>query len=135
VVKLDAGRGADRARRWARIAAEASRQCGRADVPAVAAPAPLAEVLAGAPSGFRLLAFHPFGRSVVEALDPGAAGHLVLTGPEGGLTEEELTACADAGALLATLGPRVLRAETAAVVAVALVQHRLGDLGQGDRPA
>jgi 16S rRNA (uracil1498-N3)-methyltransferase len=129
IVKLDAERGAERARRWARIAAEAARQCGRADVPAVAAPAPLPAVLAGAPTGFRLLAFQPGGIALAEALDPAAPGHLLVTGPEGGLSEEELTACVMAGARVASLGPRVLRAETAAVVAVGLVQHRLGDLG------
>jgi len=49
-------------------------------------------------------------------------------GPEGGLTAEELRTCDAAGALRATLGPRTLRAETAAIVAVALAQAAVGDL-------
>jgi 16S rRNA (uracil1498-N3)-methyltransferase len=129
VVKLDAERGAERARRWARIAAEAARQCGRAGVPEVAAPAPLPAVLAAAPAGFRRVVFDAGGLPLAEALDAGAPGHLLVTGPEGGLTAEEVEACVAAGARVAALGPRVLRAETAAIAAVALVQHRVGDLG------
>jgi 16S rRNA (uracil1498-N3)-methyltransferase len=129
VVKLDAERGADRALRWRRIAAEAARQSGRADVPAVDAPASLAAVLAGAPAGFRTVVFAAGGEPLAAALDPAAAGHLLVTGPEGGLAPEELAAAARAGARIAALGPRILRAETAALAVVALAQHRLGDLG------
>jgi 16S rRNA (uracil1498-N3)-methyltransferase len=129
VVRLDPGRGAGRARRWRRIAAEAARQCGRADVPEVDEPAALSLALAAAPAGFRLLAFHEGGgEPLAQALDARAAGHLAVVGPEGGLAPGELEACAAAGARIATLGPRVLRAETAALAAVALLQHRLGDL-------
>jgi 16S rRNA (uracil1498-N3)-methyltransferase len=129
VVKLDADRGEGRLRRWERIAAEAARQCGRAHVPSVAAPAPLARVLAAVPARFRLVAFHPGGVPFADACDPAAEGHLAVIGPEGGLAGDELAACAAAGAVVATLGPRVLRAETAALTAVTLLQHRLGDLG------
>jgi 16S rRNA (uracil1498-N3)-methyltransferase len=132
VVKLDAERGAERARRWRRIAEEAARQCGRADVPEVRAPARLSHVLSGvapAASGACLLAFDAAGAPLAEALDPAAPLHLAVTGPEGGLTPEELAACAAAGARLVRLGPRILRAETAAIAVVALLQHRLGDLG------
>ncbi|HPM76212.1 MAG TPA: RsmE family RNA methyltransferase, partial [bacterium] len=53
----------------------------------------------------------------------------LLTGPEGGLTDEELAALVAAGWQPAALGPRVLRAETAALAATALLQGALGDLG------
>ncbi len=130
VVKLDPRRGADRARRWRRIAAEAARQCGRADLPEVDAPAPLAAVLAATPPGFRCLVFHgPGGDRLAEAVDPGASGHLLVVGPEGGLAPAEVDRCLAAGARVASLGPRVLRAETAAIAAVALLQHRVGDAG------
>jgi 16S rRNA (uracil1498-N3)-methyltransferase len=55
----------------------------------------------------------------------------VIVGPEGGLTPEEVRALTDAGALVAGLGPRLLRTETAGAVAVALLQSRYGDLGRG----
>jgi 16S rRNA (uracil1498-N3)-methyltransferase len=130
VVRLDRERGAERARRWQRIAAEAARQCGRADVPEVAPPAPLAQVLAEAPAGFRkLLFFEGGGEPLTQSVDRSADGHLLLVGPEGGFAPREVEAALVAGARLTTLGPRVLRFETAAIVAAALVQHLAGDLG------
>jgi 16S rRNA (uracil1498-N3)-methyltransferase len=128
VVKLDAERGAERARRWRRVAEEAARQCGRADVPDVAAPLALADALASLAPGAAPIVFHPGGARLADLPAPGPAGVAAVVGPEGGLTDGELAACARAGALRAGLGPRVLRAETAAIVAVALLQARFGDL-------
>ena len=129
VVRLDAEKGAERADRWRRIAAEAARQCGRADLPAVDAPAPLAAALAALPPGFLVVALHGEGGAPLGALALGGApGVAAVVGPEGGLTEEELAACRAAGALHATLGPRTLRAETAAIAVVALLQAQVGDL-------
>ncbi len=124
---LDAARGDDRARRWRRIAEEAARQCGRADVPDVAPPVALPSALAELPPGFVPVVLHP-GAPPVAALTAGAAGWAAIVGPEGGLTDAELGACEAAGARRASLGPRVLRAETAAIVSVALLQERFGDL-------
>lgn len=130
VVKLDRERGAARAARWRRIAAEAARQCGRAEVPAVDEPVPLAVALGlGPPGACRLLFYEGGGEPLRELLDSAAPVHLALTGPEGGFTPEEVGAALAAGVRLATLGPRILRAETAGLAAVALLQHRLGDLG------
>ena len=130
VVRLDPARGAERVRRWRRIAAEAARQCGRAEVPAVEVPAPLETVIADAPEGFRKILFYEGGgEPVADVVERGAAGHLLLIGPEGGFTPQEVEASLAAGVRLATFGPRVLRFETAAIVAVALVQHLVGDLG------
>ncbi|HZZ86187.1 MAG TPA: 16S rRNA (uracil(1498)-N(3))-methyltransferase [Anaeromyxobacteraceae bacterium] len=130
VVRLDAARGRERGARWRRIAEEAARQCGRAEVPAVDAPASLAEVLGRAPAGFRRLLLHPgAGEPFAEACQGAAEGFLAVTGPEGGLTEGEVEACLAAGARAVSLGPRVLRAETAALTVAALLQHLRGDLG------
>ena len=129
VVRLEPGRAGERARRWRRIAEEAARQCGRSDVPEVAVPGTLAQALE-APHGFERLAFHAgAGAPLAEAVRPGGAGFLAVLGPEGGLSDREVTACLEAGCRLASLGPRVLRAETAAVAAAALIQHLAGDLG------
>lgn len=125
VVRLDRERGEARAARWRRIAAEAARQCGRADVPAVAEPVPLAEALAAVPPGFARFVFHPGGEPLGGPEAPGVAA---VVGPEGGLAPAEVDACEAAGARRVSLGPRVLRAETAAVVATALLQARFGDL-------
>jgi 16S rRNA (uracil1498-N3)-methyltransferase len=129
VVRLEPDRAAERARRWRRIAEEAARQSGRADVPEVAVPGPLAAALA-APPGFVRIAFHPgAGAPLSDLVGRGAPGYLAVVGPEGGLADGELRACIDAGCALSSLGPRVLRAETAAVTAAALLQHLAGDLG------
>ncbi len=128
VVRLDGGRADERVRRWRRIAEEAARQCGRADVPDVAAPLPLEAALASLAPGATTVVFHPGGARLASLAPPGPAGIAAVVGPEGGLTEPELAACDRAGAVRAGLGPRVLRAETAAIVAVALLQTRFGDL-------
>jgi 16S rRNA (uracil1498-N3)-methyltransferase len=128
VVRLEPEKGVERARRWRRIAEEAARQCGRADVPDIDAPATLAAALAALPAGFGALVFHP-GGAPLAAIPPPAAGCAAVVGPEGGLTDAEVEACARAGAVKASLGPRVLRAETAAIAAVTLLQARFGDLG------
>ena len=125
VVRLEPGKGEERAGRWRRIAAEAARQCGRADVPEVAAPVALDRALGALAPGTRAFVFHPGGGKLEG---PAPASVAAVVGPEGGLTDAEVAACERAGARRATLGPRVLRAETAAIVAVALLQARFGDL-------
>jgi 16S rRNA (uracil1498-N3)-methyltransferase len=128
VVRLEAEKGEARSRRWRRIAEEAARQCGRADVPQVDAPLALEAALAALPPGTRAYVFTPGGAPLPHAEGGGTAALAAVVGPEGGLTERELEACRRAGATTASLGPRVLRAETAAIVAVALLQARFGDL-------
>jgi 16S rRNA (uracil1498-N3)-methyltransferase len=126
VVRLDRDRGGSRAARWRRIATEAARQCGRADVPDVSEPGPLAPALASVPAGFARFVFHPGGEPL--GAGPDAPGAAAVVGPEGGLTAEEVEECERSGARRVSLGPRILRAETAAVVATALLQARYGDL-------
>lgn len=129
VVRLEGARAEERARRWARIAGEAARQCGRADVPQVDAPASLGAVLGSAPAGYRaVLCYEGGGAPLAEVVDRAALGHLLVIGPEGGFTNGEVEAMLAAGARVASLGPRVLRFETAAIVAVGLVQHLVGDM-------
>jgi len=129
VVRLEPDKGAERAERWRRIAGEAARQCGRADVPEVATPVSLGAALAAVPPGFRLLVLHGEGGAPLPALSlEGAPGVAAVVGPEGGLTAAELEACLAAGAARAALGPRTLRAETAAIAVVALLQAAVGDL-------
>jgi 16S rRNA (uracil1498-N3)-methyltransferase len=130
VVRLDADKGAARAVRWRRIAEEAARQCGRTDLPEVADPGTLAAALGGVPDGFRAVVLHgAAGRPLGSLPLEGAPGVAAVVGPEGGLTPAELTACRAVGALEAGLGPRTLRAETAAIAVVALLQAQVGDLG------
>ena len=111
-------------------ATEAAQQCGRLDVPPVAPPCPLADALAAWPPERSLLACDPgAGRSVSEALADGGGGPwAILIGPEGGFAPEERRMLANHRAVfLARLGPRTLRAETAATAALACFQALAGD--------
>jgi len=115
--------------RWEKIAREAARQCGRADVPVVEAPATLAAALAAAdlPDRRLVLSPSPAGRSL-RALLPDPAPTALLVGPEGGLAAAESEAAEAAGFVPVSLGSRILRVETAAIVAVALAEEAFGAL-------
>lgn len=71
------------------------------------------------------------GQSLVEALGPAVRSThiLLITGPEGGFSVQEAESAKAAGAKIVTLGPRILRAETAAVAAAALVLYQAGEMG------
>jgi 16S rRNA (uracil1498-N3)-methyltransferase len=123
---------AGRRARWEKIAQEAARQCGRADVPAVDPPLSLMAALAlpGLPRRRLALYEGERGRSLRVALGGGEpAPTALLVGPEGGFAASELTAAAAAGFESVGLGDRILRVETAAIVAVALVAEASGMLG------
>ncbi len=120
--------------RWQRIAEEAAEQCGRAVIPRVHEPAGLRALFEGRfGQGARGLVFWEKGGSplkeavqgiVPSGCHPGAP-ILLLVGPEGGLTEEEVREAEGHGLVRTTLGKRILRAETAAIVSVALAQFLL----------
>lgn len=133
VVKLDEARGGKKVQRWQTIADEAARQCGRADVPTVHAPRTLPAGLAGLPVGAALLVLDEEARSpsLAEALRtlPGGRPVALLVGPEGGLSRAEVDAARSAGGIPVTVGRRILRTETAALVALAAVQFVDGALG------
>lgn len=124
------GSPAARQQRWQRIAREAARQCGRADVPAVEAPVALAAALAAVPAGDRRLVFweSETARPLRPLLGGDPQATTLLVGPEGGFSVEEIAAAEAVGFQAVGLGPRILRAETAAVVAVALLQFAAGGL-------
>jgi 16S rRNA (uracil1498-N3)-methyltransferase len=120
---------ASRARRWQTIAQEAARQSGRADVPAVSDPVPLAQAVAVAPEGARFVLWEEeHGQSLRRALDGPAQAVTLLVGPEGGLAVAEVVEARTHGFVPVGLGPRILRVETAAIVALALVQAAAGGL-------
>ena len=119
--------------RWTRIALAAAKQSGRIAVPTVSAPLTFREVLAAAGAdGLRLLFFEGAGGVPLAALPDGAPTSVAIAvGPEGGFSREVVGAARDAGFTVVGVGPRILRTETAALVAVTLVQARWGDLGAG----
>lgn len=128
VVRLDPGQAQSKQRHWQGIAIAACEQSGRDRIPLVAYPASLAQFLQSLASGGTRLLLTPEGPAGLESLPPPAGELTVLIGPEGGLTEGEQRAACGQGFKALSLGPRVLRTETAAVAALALLQHRFGDL-------
>jgi 16S rRNA (uracil1498-N3)-methyltransferase len=121
--RVQRGSHAKRAPRWRRIAEAAVAQCGRSRAPEIAAPTELS-AFAGQAAGVRYVADREAG--VAAAVAVGASGVTVLVGPEGGFTDDERAAIARAGFVGLPLGPRVLRAETAAVTALTLAQSLVG---------
>lgn len=116
--------------RWARVAVAASKQCGRATVPPVAPIASLEHVCAAGRAGLIVMAVEP-GSGEADAVDalpdlPAGSGVLVLVGPEGGWTADEIRVARQHDARCVHLGPRTLRAETAPVVLLSALWTRWG---------
>jgi len=126
VVKLVGSRRASRLEHYRGIAQAAARQSGRASVPSVAMVDSLGAALAGLPAGRHLVLDPGVDQHLAETLSAAGASIrapiTIVTGPEGGLTGEELDQLLGAGFSPVGLGPRVLRAETAPVIAVALIR-------------
>jgi 16S rRNA (uracil1498-N3)-methyltransferase len=130
VVRLVADAGVRKRAHWHGIAIAACEQCGRARTPFVAVPMTLAAWLAHpAIAGARRLLLAAGASEPLAAAARGAREIELLVGPEGGLEEAEREAAERKGYLACRLGPRILRSETAAVAAIAVLQSVAGDLG------
>jgi 16S rRNA (uracil1498-N3)-methyltransferase len=124
---------AKRVTRWQRIAMEAAKQSGRAVVPKVAGVITFATLIdtASEETNNRLLFSERDGQSLSQTKHDLAADikqMTALVGSEGGWSDEEIAAATASGWTIVTLGGRTLRAETAAIAVVALLQHLFGDL-------
>lgn len=123
--------------RWRAIIREAAEQSGRGRLPDLAAPLDFTQAVAGA-AGCRLLPYEEAGVGLAapslgdavreQCAVPQPAVNLLI-GPEGGFDPAEVEQARAAGWIIATLGPRILRAETAALAAVTVIMDRLGELG------
>ncbi len=140
VVRLDDGQAASKQAHWRAVALSACEQCGRNRLPDVATPLPLLSYLGALPratAGEALRLVMEPGTARGSGLDVGtvdaasaapAARAQIAIGPEGGFTPEELDAFDLSAFRRVALGPRVLRTETAAIAAIAVLQARFGDL-------
>jgi len=127
-----------RVARWRRIALEAAKQSGRAYVPEIASPLTLDFLLTAinddketSTNVTQLMFSEREGKSLSEATRSFGAGPkeiVAMVGPEGGWTDSEIQLARESGWEIITLGGRTLRAETAGITVVALLQHRFGDL-------
>jgi 16S rRNA (uracil1498-N3)-methyltransferase len=140
-VRLDERQRISRAERWRRISLESMKQCGRRRLVQITDPLSIYQFMSlldrpgnrvtdAEPSHSLLLFSERGGIGVTEALGESSASRpvVVLIGPEGGWSDDELEALSDYGCKPVTLGPRVIRTETAALVAITLIQYALGDL-------
>ena len=123
-VRLNDERSDKRLAHWQQIAISACEQCGRSVVPRIHPPQALADWQAQVEADLKLV-LHPVATPLTEHARPSRLA--LLIGPEGGLSEAEVHAAQRAGFTPARLGPRVLRSETAPVVALSVAQQLWGD--------
>ena len=127
VVRLDAARAERRLAHWRGVAIGACQQSGRTCLPEVLPPRDFTDFLGSAANGENIV-LSPDASAAMDAVEAADPRVTVLVGPEGGLTDDELSAAAAAGYLPVRLGPRVLRTETAALAALSALQCLKGDL-------
>lgn len=129
VIKLNPDRLEHQRSRWERIARDAAQQSERWTIPTIADPVSLAEICrqyASAPLKSILMERSSGPSLATVSLPPESQDPLVvLVGPEGGWTPDEQRLAQEQGFLSLTLGPRILRAETAAIAALSILQSRL----------
>ena len=130
VVRLSGDRAERRRDHWTALATAACEQCGRNRIPAIAAAKPfvawLAETGTTAGDDTRLL-LSPTASTRLAAMPRPDGPVTLLAGPEGGLTDTEVALAVSRGFGAVSLGPRILRTETAAVAALAAIQSLWGD--------
>lgn len=128
VVRLDDKQAEKKQAHWHGIVIAACEQCGRSKVPIVSSPVQLRHHFANVRKDGMRLVLSPNAPGSLAGLSSLPARVDLLIGPEGGLDDDELVAAQSAGFMPVRLGPRVLRTETAAVVALSVLQALWGDL-------
>lgn len=129
VVKLDGSRAEKRRDHWQKIAAGASEQSGRVRLPLIDIPMPLKNWLGDKPKQVEAeLILKPGATTALRSIPAPTTKVCVLIGPEGGFSEVEYEDAEIAGFMAVSLGPRVLRTETATIATLAVLQSMWGDL-------
>jgi 16S rRNA (uracil1498-N3)-methyltransferase len=126
IVQWDGARGAKALEKWRRTAAEAAKQSRRARIPVVADLASTKQVVARLADSRTLVLHESATDSIAAAALPTDGDLVVVVGPEGGISDDELAAFASAGATAVRLGEPVLRTSTAGAAALAALSLRLG---------
>jgi len=131
IPRVEDARASSRVLRWRRVAKEAAKQSGRAVIPEVTSPLTLRDWVAEPrESGLLACLWERAETPLASILPDGPVQRATLiVGPEGGLGEDEVLRLRSAGALVGGLGPRILRADTAGAIGLALLQFRYGDFG------
>jgi len=113
---------------WSSIIIGACEQSVRNTIPELTAPILFDEWISNVPERPGLI-LHPEATSSLSTITPPVAGLTLISGPEGGFSEREVTMAASSGCIAVKLGPRILRTETAAVAAICACQTLWGDMG------
>ena len=135
VVRLDGAKAAKKVERWQKIAESAAKQSKRDIIPEVQPVQSMAKMLAKCACQTKIIAYECEDRLSLKAAlkaaeEAGGISELLLIiGPEGGISEGELEQARQAGAVPVSLGRRILRAETAGLVAISAIFYETGDLG------
>lgn len=123
-VRLNDERMQKRLEHWQQIAISACEQCGRSKVPVIHVPQSVKDWQATVQADLKLV-LHPVAQPLTEHTTPSTLAFLI--GPEGGLSDAEVAQAAEYNFQPARLGPRVLRTETAPIVALSVAQQLWGD--------
>jgi 16S rRNA (uracil1498-N3)-methyltransferase len=126
-VRLDQDQRQHRHERWSKVIISACEQSGRNRLPLLSSAMPLAEWTEMNKSELKLI-LHPRNGARLAELQTGCTSLTLLAGPEGGFSDEEVAAAERHGYRAITLGPRILRAESAALVAISACQALWGDI-------
>jgi 16S rRNA (uracil1498-N3)-methyltransferase len=129
--------------RWKKIASSAAEQSGRDRVPEILAPETLNDFLVTPPAlplskgrkqdgVLKLIFYESYNEQNLKTIlkaEKNIKHILLLIGPEGGFSDEEITCAIENGFIEVSLGPRILRTETAPITAISIIQYELGDMG------
>ena len=132
IPKPDSKRIISRMERWKRIAKEALNQCGRSVLPRIGDPVPFNDLISQYSGDYQKIIFWEKAscplNSIRDQDNKTMEKIIIIIGPEGGLTEDEIKFAWQYGFKTYSLGPRILRAETASIAACSLIQNIFGDL-------
>ena len=128
IVKLDGKDAAKKQVRWQKIAAEAAGQSGRGIIPVVESPLSWKQALVRFAEEKTLLCYEGGGAPIGKLVSPADTAISLVVGPEGGFDPTEVEAVTAVGGKIATLGPRILRCETAPLAAIAVLMENSGNM-------
>lgn len=128
IVRVDGKDAAKKRERYQRVAAEAAGQSGRGIIPTVEAPISWKQALPRLAAENTLLCYEGGGAPIGELVSPADTALSLVVGPEGGFDPTEVEAVVAGGGRIATLGPRILRCETAPLAALAVLMEKSGNM-------
>jgi 16S rRNA (uracil1498-N3)-methyltransferase len=131
-IRLNDHRERKKIQRWNRITVEAVKQCGRTKLPSVSSPVSLKEIIHEVSDSPRFVCDESAQQPLSQVLKgyEGLKACMLFIGPEGGWDEQDRLLFREVETDTVKLGPRILRAETAAITALSILQYELGDIGR-----